>query len=90
MKKSKYMSHDLSLIFSILAITLLIAAALLYQHQTNAITVRSTQNQTNGNSQYSICINGDCTNGKCISNSCQTSIKCINDECQKSITNKLP
>jgi hypothetical protein len=62
--------------------------ATLDQHQANAQTVRSIQNQIYAQSESSICINGDCTNSNCIDNSrCDTSITCINGNCHTLVTN---
>ena len=79
-------------IFVTLALDIfMVATTTLYQDQANAQTIRSIQNQTNGQSQSSICINDVCTNGTCTNNSCETSIKCINGKCEissSSATNK--
>lgn len=87
------MKNDLTLMmFAALALATIMVATL-YQQQTNALTVRSIQNQTNGHSQSSICINGVCTNGTCTNESCETSIRCINGRCEtttSSVTNQFP
>ena len=78
-------------IFVTLALAIFIVATTLYQDQANAQRITSIQNQTNGQSQSSICINDVCTNGTCTNNSCETSIKCINGKCEissSSATNK--
>ena len=77
-----------------LALATMIVATL-YQQQTNALTVRSIQNQTNDHTQSSICINDVCTNGTCTNNNCETSIRCINGKCEtttttSSVTNQFP
>ena len=85
------MSDNLSLvIFVTLALAIFMVVTTLYQVQANAQTITSIQNQTNGQSQSSICINDVCTNGTCTNNSCETSIKCINGKCEisSSATNK--
>lgn len=71
--------------FAALALATMMVATL-YQQQTNAQTVRSIQNQTNGHSQSLICINDVCTNGTCTNNSCETSIRCINGRCETTTT----
>ena len=78
-------NHLTSIMFAALALATMMVATL-YQQQTNAQTVRSIQNQTNGQSQSSICINGVCTNGTCTNNSCETSIRCINGRCETTTT----
>jgi hypothetical protein len=78
-------------IFVTLALAIFMVATTLYQDQANAQRITSIQNQTNGQSQSSICINDVCTNGTCTNNSCETSIKCINGKCEissSSATNK--
>ena len=77
-------------IFVTLALAIFMVATTLYQDQANAQTITSIQNQTNGQSQSSICINDVCTNGTCTNNSCETSIQCINGKCEisSSATNK--
>jgi hypothetical protein len=60
----------------------MVATTTLYQDQANAQRITSIQNQTNGQSQSSICINDVCTNGTCTNNSCETSIQCINGKCE--------
>ena len=78
-------------IFVTLALAIFMVATTLYQDQANAQRITSIQNQTNGRSQSSICINDVCTNGTCTNNSCETSIKCINGKCEissSSATNK--
>ena len=89
-------SHMTLMMFTALALATMMVA-ILYQQQTNAQTVRSIQNQTNGHSQSSICINGVCTNGTCTNASCETSIRCINGRCEtsssltnQSVTNQFP
>ncbi len=84
------MSGYLSLvIFVTLALAIFMVVTTLYQYQANAQRITSIQNQTNGQSQSSICINDVCTNGTCTNNSCETSIKCINGKCEiSSATNK--
>jgi hypothetical protein len=67
-----------------LAIFMVVVVTTLYQDQANALTITSIQNQTNGQSQSSICINDVCTNGTCTNNSCETSISCINGKCEMS------
>lgn len=87
------MSDYLSLmIFVTLALAIFMVVTTLYQDQANAQTITSIQNQTNGQSQSSICINDVCTNGTCTNNSCETSIKCINGKCEisSSATNQSP
>ena len=88
------MSDYLSLvIFVTLALAIfMVVTTTLYQDQANAQTITSIQNQTNGQSQSSICINDVCTNGTCTNNSCETSIKCINGKCEisSSATNQSP
>ena len=87
------MSDNLSLvIFVTLALAILMVVTTLYQDQANGQTITSIQNQTNGQSQSSICINDVCTNGTCTNNSCETSIKCINGKCEisSSATNQSP
>ena len=82
-------SHMTLMMFTALALATMMVATL-YQQQTSAQTVRSIQNQTNGHSQSSICINGVCTNGTCTNASCETSIRCINGRCESSssVTNQ--
>jgi hypothetical protein len=78
-------------IFVTLALAIFMVVTTLYQDQANAQRITSIQNQTNGQSQSSICINDVCTNGTCTNNSCETSIKCINGKCEissSSATNK--
>ena len=78
-------------IFVSLALAIFMVVMILYQDQANAQRITSIQNQTNGQSQSSICINDVCTNGTCTNNSCETSIKCINGKCEissSSATNK--
>lgn len=78
-------------IFVTLALAIFMVVMTLYQDQANAQRITSIQNQTNGQSQSSICINDVCTNGTCTNNSCETSIKCINGKCEissSSATNK--
>ena len=78
-------------IFVTLALAIFMVVTTLYQDQANAQRIASIQNQTNGQSQSSICINDVCTNGTCTNNSCETSIKCINGKCEissSSATNK--
>jgi hypothetical protein len=78
-------------IFVTLALTIFMVVTTIYQDQANAQRITSIQNQTNGQSQSSICINDVCTNGTCTNNSCETSIKCINGKCEissSSATNK--
>ena len=85
------MRNYLSLvIFVTLALSFSMVATTLYQDQANAQRITSIQNQTNGQSQSSICINDVCTNGTCTNNSCETSINCINGKCEisSSATNK--
>jgi hypothetical protein len=85
------MSDYLSLvIFVTLALATFMVVTTLCQDQANAVTITSNQNQTNGQSQSSICINDVCTNGTCTNNSCETSIECINGKCEisSSATNK--
>ena len=84
-------NHLTLMMFAALALAIMVVATL-YQQQTNALTVRSIQNQTDGHSQSLICINGVCTNGTCANNSCETSIRCINGRCEtsSSVTNQLP
>lgn len=85
------MSDYLSLvIFVTLALAIFMVVTTL--DQANAQTITSIQNQTNGQSQSSICINDVCTNGTCTNNSCETSIKCINGKCEisSSATNQSP
>lgn len=83
--------HVLTL-FAILTLVIFTIATIHQQLQANAQIVTSIQNQTNGHSQSSICINDVCTNGTCINDSCETSIRCINGKCESSsaITNKFP
>jgi hypothetical protein len=77
------MNDYLSLvIFVTLALAIFMVVTTLYQDQANAQRITSIQNQTNGQSQSSICINDVCTNGTCTNNSCETSIKCINGKCE--------
>ncbi|MCD6037855.1 MAG: hypothetical protein K0S67_1743 [Nitrososphaeraceae archaeon] len=86
-------SHLTLMMFAALALLSTMMVATLYQQQTNAQTVRSIQNQTNGHSQSLICINGVCTNGTCTNDSCETSIRCINGRCEtttSSGTNQFP
>lgn len=73
------------MLFAALTLATMMVATL-YQQQTNAQTVRSIQNQTNGHSQSSVCINGVCTNGTCTNDSCETSIRCINGRCETTTT----
>jgi uncharacterized low-complexity protein len=81
------MKNHLTLMMLFAALTLAtMMVATLYQQQTNAQTVRSIQNQTNGHSQSLICINGVCTNGTCTNDSCETSIRCINGRCETTTT----
>lgn len=78
-------------IFVTLALAIFMVVMTLYQDQANAQRITSIQNQTNGQSQSSMCINDVCTNGTCTNNSCETSIKCINGKCEissSSATNK--
>ena len=75
-------------IFVTLALAISMVATTPYQDQADAQRITSIQNQTNGQSQSSICINDVCTNGTCTNNSCETSIRCINGKCETSITNK--
>jgi hypothetical protein len=78
-------------IFVTLALAIFMVVMTLYQDQANAQRITSIQNQTNGQSQSSICINDVCTNGTCTNNSCETSIQCINGKCEissSSATNK--
>ena len=79
-------------IFVTLALAIFMVVTTLYQDQANAQRITSIQNQTNGQSQSSICINDVCTNGTCTNNSCETSIECINGKCEisssSSATNK--
>ena len=86
------MESHMTLIMLFTALTLAtMMVATLYQQQTNAQTVKSIQNQTNGHSQSLICINGVCTNGTCTNASCETSIRCINGRCEtssSSVTNQ--
>ena len=87
------MSDYLSLvIFVTLALATFMVVTTLCQDQANALTITSNQNQTNGQSQSSICINDVCTNGTCTNNSCETSIECINGKCEisSSATNQSP
>lgn len=90
------MKNHVTLMMLFAALTLAtMMVATLYQQQTNAQTVRSIQNQTNGHSQSLICINGVCTNGTCTNDSCETSIRCINGRCETSSssssgTNEVP
>jgi hypothetical protein len=69
-------------IFVTLTVNISMVATTLYQDQADAQRITSIQNQTNGQSQSSICINDVCTNGTCTNNSCETSIKCINGKCE--------
>ena len=92
------MNNDLTLMMLAALALATIMVATLYQQQTNAQTVRSIQNQTNGHSQSSVCINGVCTNGTCTNAGCETSVRCINGRCEtslssvtnQSVTNQLP
>jgi uncharacterized low-complexity protein len=83
----------LIIIIATFTLSILIVATLYQQQQANAQIITSIQNQTNGHSQSSICINGVCTNGTCTDDSCETSIRCINGKCEKSsssVTNQFP
>jgi hypothetical protein len=84
------MNDYLSLvIFITLALAIfMVMMTILYQDQANALTITSIQNQTNGQSQSSICINDVCTNGTCTNNSCETSISCINGKCEMSSSSR--
>ena len=78
-------------IFVTLALAIFMVVTTIYQDQANAQRITSIQNQTNSQSQSSICINDVCTNGTCTNNSCETSIECINGKCEissSSATNK--
>ena len=84
------MESHMTLIMLFTALTLAtMMVATLYQQQTNAQTVKSIQNQTNGHSQSLICINGVCTNGTCTNASCETSIRCINGRCETSSSSSV-
>jgi uncharacterized low-complexity protein len=79
-------------IFATLVLSILMVVTLC-QHQTNAQTITNIENQTDGHSQSSICINGVCTNSICTNDSCETSIICVNGKCERlssSIMNQFP
>jgi uncharacterized low-complexity protein len=84
--------HAFILIAAFALAILMIAMLHLQQHQANAQTITSIQNQTDGHGQSSMCINGVCTNGTCSNDSCETSIRCVNGKCEtsSSVTNKFP
>jgi uncharacterized low-complexity protein len=84
------MNYPVLITFAALILATLMIATF-YQHQANAQTITSIQNQTDGHSQSSICINGVCTNGTCTNDNCETSIRCVNGKCERlSVTNEFP
>ena len=85
------------IIFTTLALATILIPETLYQqqHLTYALTITSTQRQTDDHGQSSTCINGVCTDHVCTDDSCQTSIRCVNGRCETttsspSITSKSP
>ena len=87
---------DLILFVTLALATILIAETLYQQqHLTYALTITSTQKQTDDHGQSSTCINGVCTDHVCTDDSCQTSIRCVDGRCEtttssSSITSKSP
>ena len=76
--------------YYVLTLTIFMVTTVYWHLQSDALSVANVQNQTNGHSQSSICMNDVCINGTCTNDSCETSIKCIDGQCEtSSIMNNL-
>jgi uncharacterized low-complexity protein len=83
------------LLFAILGLSVLMIATVYQHHLANAQVAPNIQNQAQGQSESSVCINGVCTNSACNSNNCGTDIeiRCVNGKCESissSINNQFP
>jgi uncharacterized low-complexity protein len=83
------------LLFAMLGLSILMIATVYQNHLANAQIAPNPQNQAQGQSESSVCINGVCTNSVCNNNNCGTDIeiRCVNGKCESissSVTNQFP
>ena len=82
------------LLFVILGLSSLMIVMIIKPNLADAQIAPDTQNQIQGHSESSVCINGVCTNNVCNNQNCGTDIeiRCIDGKCEtiSSDTNQFP